>query len=109
MNDKDGYRIWVPSKHRVLKSRNVDFHPEKLCTTNNTIEFKLQNLSEENNDYKEENQGVLDNHIPEEKGVFLEDGNARLDNVRESSDIPDEALNVCPVRKVQQPARFDDY
>ncbi|GLV44126.1 hypothetical protein CBL_21279, partial [Carabus blaptoides fortunei] len=47
VNEKYGYKVWVPSKHRVMKSRNVDFRPEKLCTTSNTIKLEFHHSSRE--------------------------------------------------------------
>ncbi|KAK9753483.1 hypothetical protein QE152_g1997 [Popillia japonica] len=42
INDKVCYKVWLPLKHRLVKTRNVDFRPEKVCTNNNTILLHLR-------------------------------------------------------------------
>lgn len=49
VNDKDDYKVWIPSKHHIIKSRDVDFRPAKLCTTNNTIYLEYENQCKEAN------------------------------------------------------------
>lgn len=74
-----------------MKSRNVDFRPEKLCTTNTELEFPYSSkdvVHNEDNDSEEVDQNASrENHTPREE----KDANPR------------------PVRRFQQPARFDDY
>lgn len=90
VNDKDGYKIWVPSKHRVIKSRNVDFRPEKLCTSNNTIQLEFEDpVDIKENEEKEADEQVISEE--EEQAGIEEVGRKR------------------PVREIRRPSKFDDF
>ncbi|GLV46509.1 hypothetical protein CBL_20834 [Carabus blaptoides fortunei] len=98
VNEKDGYKVWVPSRHRVKKSRNVDFRPEKLCTTSNTIELEFQHSSREvgHNDETD--------HVSEEDSVEANDARPG-----KSSDNSEVGQTTRPVRRIRQPAKLNDY
>ncbi|KAF8774799.1 Copia protein like [Argiope bruennichi] len=40
VNKKDGYKIYLPSRKKIIKSRDVDFKPERLYTTPVTVEVE---------------------------------------------------------------------
>lgn len=109
VNEKDGYKVWVPSKHRIMKSRNVDFRPEKLCTKHKSIELEFHSSKEVKHDdednrniCKEENEVASDEiHICEDEEPRTTDA-AGFDNIQETSDSR-------PVRRNRQPVKFDDY
>lgn len=91
VNDKDGYKVWVPTNNRIMKSRNVDFRPEKLCTTNNSVEFEFD-------------------HVPEENGEEMEPTKSNPEH--ESSvdhNYSNESQNMRQVREIKPPVKFNDY
>lgn len=92
INDKDGYKVWIPSKHRLVKMHDVDFRPEKLCTTNDVIELELQ-------------------HSPEDSGGGPEQ-EQELHTTADSDTLEEEPAVVVPrhpVRATRQPAKLNDY
>ena len=50
MNEKYGYKVWVPSKHPIMKLRNVDFRPQKIYTTNNAFELEFHPPEDDRHD-----------------------------------------------------------
>uniref|UniRef100_A0ABD2WT57 Integrase catalytic domain-containing protein n=1 Tax=Trichogramma kaykai TaxID=54128 RepID=A0ABD2WT57_9HYME len=112
LNEKDGYKIWVPSKNRVVNSRNVDFRPEKLCTNDSEIELYLNSTDE-----KEENHIKNDDSIAEEFLDALDDGGSTEEENSEEEedkseskiDIQATSQNTRPVRKIHTPKKLADY
>lgn len=78
VNVKDGYSIYLPSQHKIIRSRDVYFKPERLCTTSVSVEVEHaddtpspENEVEEVNptDDDEEKQSDDDNESKEEPEV----------------------------------------
>ena len=40
VNKKDGYKVYLPSQNKIIKSRDVYFKPERLCTTPVIVEVE---------------------------------------------------------------------
>lgn len=100
VNDKDGYKVWVPSRHRLFKSRNVDFRPEKLCTTNNTIELEFVNNSNDIADEVESINEESENDAEPDSRISKEN-----EEMKENNEVP----SSRPVRQVRPPVKFSDY
>lgn len=112
VNDKDGYKVWIPSKHRIVKSRDVDFRPEKLCTTNNTIYLQYENQCKEANQDGEVHNIIEDIETKEASTSNPQETNDSspydtADDLSEEGETQVQARR--PVRTVRPPARLDDY
>lgn len=42
VNEKDGYRIWIPSQHKVITSHDIRFKTEKLCNALHDVYLELE-------------------------------------------------------------------
>ncbi|KAL7296839.1 hypothetical protein TKK_0010234 [Trichogramma kaykai] len=115
VNEKDGYQVWVPSKNRVINSRNVDFRPEKLCTNHNEVELLI-------NSEKDEEVSSSENCDPEEEESSCEEFHDTMNdaqdvkiNAKEAASVHERGeaskfnSNARPSRKIQPPARLNDY
>lgn len=118
VNDKDGYKVWVPSKHRIIKSRDVDFRPEKLCTTKKTIDFEFENFCGDEA-YRDGDSGIdrgdADTEGEATSDIRIVDDNDDCDNVEDTAPtahadpVQAPAIRSCPVRTTRLPVRFEDY
>ena len=71
VNERDGYKVWVSSKHRIMKSPNIELHPEKLCTTN-TVELKFHPPEDDRHDVNSQNAFEDEFHSALEDGHISE-------------------------------------
>lgn len=117
VSDRDGYKVWVPSKHRLMRSRDVDFRPEKLCTTKNTIDLEFGTRCDDQDDRSGEvetgDQGGAESDyesfddLPEEAD---DDGCEPPENAAQP--VPEEVVQgrvLRPARSIRLPPRYDDY
>lgn len=37
VNERDGYRIWIPSKNKIIRTHDVRFKPEVVCNKSNDV------------------------------------------------------------------------
>lgn len=75
VNDKDGYRIWIPSQKKVIYSHDVIFKQEIICNIRNEVEV-VEKVNETKEDKKNEEKDGQ-NEIQEEN---YEDENDKNEN-----------------------------
>ncbi|KAF8777456.1 Retrovirus-related Pol polyprotein like [Argiope bruennichi] len=66
VNKKDGYKIYLPSRKKIIKSRDVDFKPERLCTTPVTVEVE-GDLNERYEETRSEEHNLSEEQEPVRK------------------------------------------
>ncbi|KAF8763325.1 Retrovirus-related Pol polyprotein like [Argiope bruennichi] len=66
VNKKDGYKIYLPSRKKIIKSRDVDFKPERLCTTPVTVEVE-EDLNERYEETRSEERNLFEEQEPVRK------------------------------------------
>lgn len=76
VNEKDGYRVYVPSKDNVVRSHDVKFKLEAVCNPQ---------------DY---DQGEASTRNDTEKGVDIEEKTQELQDVEENSDVESDSSEV---------------
>lgn len=115
VNDKDGYKVWVPSKHRIVKSRDVDFRPEKLCTTNKTVDLEFK-THHDNQAYQDDDDDIDhgDSDDERESTSDFQDADDMPDSDKDESISAEEPALVQapprrPARTIRPPVRLGDY
>ena len=110
VNEQDGFKVWVPSKHRIMISPNVEFRSEKLSTTNNSVELGFHPPQDDRHDVNSQNafedefhRTQDDDHISESD--YDNDVNEEDTHLGDSNDFP----LSRPVHKIKRPAKFKDY
>lgn len=97
LNDRDGYRVYLPSKHQVVCSRDVVFKPERMCSTSvSKIELSVSSpqVSEEENEENVSVERINDSILTE-----------NVSNQEEK--VPSQRTRNPEER--YRPKKFDDY
>ena len=110
VNEKDGYKFWVPSKHRLMKSPNVDFCPEKSCTTNNTVDLEFHPPEDDRHDVNSQSTCEDEFHSDQEDNHISEsDSENDVDEENTHQDDSNDFSLSSPFRKIKRPVKLKYY
>jgi len=101
VNDKDGYKIYLPSQKKIIKSRDVDFKTERLCTTSVAVE-----VEEETNENLEEVQREENEHLEETQNVRRSDRQRSMPTWMKSGEFL--LANVAAVEESEDPSTYSE-
>lgn len=98
-NDKDGYKVYIPSKGKVVLSHDVYFKRERVCSTSNEIE--IVSVPSENS-IVEENE--TENSVPENDPDVENFDDSLNSEQSEDNQISLQKKESRPKRKIQKPS-----
>jgi len=56
VNDKNGYRVWIPSQRKIIQSHDVIFKSEVICNVRNETEQAIKIVEDKKNETKDKTQ-----------------------------------------------------